>query len=172
MVISLNEGCIKLKLPNGKVVDILSNIFDEMQIWLQNTEYDSESGGFIVGYKHSQTDNVTLENISHPYPLDIRNRFFFSLKDYRHELFLMKSRIMKSFYMGVWHTHPQKIPIPSLIDWNDWKETLKMDITACEYAFFIITGTEGARVWVGEFRTKQIMEIYECEKEGDLYKKI
>lgn len=74
--------------------------------------------------------------------------------------------------MGVWHTHPQTIPEPSSIDWEDWNETLKVDRTACEYVFFIIAGTEGARVWVGDFKIKKIFEIFECQKEGNLYKEV
>ena len=74
--------------------------------------------------------------------------------------------------MGVWHTHPQAIPIPSSIDWKDWQETLMVDKTACKYVFFLIAGTESARVWVGDLTSKQIIEIVECEKEGDLYKEV
>lgn len=69
--------------------------------------------------------------------------------------------------MGVWHTHPQTIPSPSTIDWDDWKETLKEDKTV----FFIIAGIECIRVWVGDFKTKHIIEIHECQKDGDVYKK-
>ena len=74
--------------------------------------------------------------------------------------------------MGVWHTHPQVMPEPSSIDWNDWYKTLDVDQTACEYAFFIIAGITYLRVWVGDFQSKSINEIYECEKAGDLYKKV
>ena len=73
--------------------------------------------------------------------LDIRNRFRFDIKDPRHNIFLMKAKLRKSYYMGVWHTHPQVMPEPSSIDWNDWYKTLDIDQTACEYAFFIIAGT-------------------------------
>jgi hypothetical protein len=47
-----------------------------------------------------------------------------------------------------------------------------MDKTASEYVFFLIAGTEGISVWVGDFITKHIVEIFECEKDGDLYYKI
>jgi hypothetical protein len=61
---------------------------------------------------------------------------------------------------------------PSSVDWNDWYDTLKYDRTACEYVFFFIAGTNAVRVWVGGFRNNKIMEIFECEKEGGLYKRI
>jgi len=159
-----------MKLPNGKVVDILSNVFEEMNKWLQKEADASEAGGYIVGYQHLQTRNVSLESISCPYPLDSRNRVRFDIMDPNHKLFLMRAMRRKSFYMGVWHTHPQIIPEPSGVDWDDWYGTLDIDKTACEYAFFIIAGTEGARVWAGDFKNRQITEVFECEKEGDLYK--
>lgn len=170
MAIEIGNKCIKMRLPNGKVVDILSPVFEEIGKWLQTDSMLPESGGFIVGYKHSKTGDVSLENASHPYLLDTRSRTRFNIIDPKHRLFLLRSQAKKSFYMGVWHTHPQSIPVPSNIDWNDWYGTLEIDKTACEYIFFIIAGTEGARVWVGDFKTKRITEITECEKEGELYK--
>ena len=32
-----SNSCKKMKLPNGKVVDILSLVFEEMYKWLQDT---------------------------------------------------------------------------------------------------------------------------------------
>ena len=69
--------------------------------------------------------------------------------------------------MGVWHTHPQKIPVPSNIDWNDWDETMRLDKTGCQYIFFIIAGTDEWRLWVGDILTGEIQEVYECEKDMD-----
>lgn len=170
MAIGIDEKCIKMILPNGKTVDILPNVFGEIKKWLQVDNSASEAGGYIVGYKHSNTGNISLEEISHPYPFDIRNRIRFSIKDPKHKFFLLRYKARKSYYMGVWHTHPQTIPEPSDIDWDDWYETLKIDKTACEYIFFIIAGTKKVRVWVGEFQTCKITEIFECEKVGNLYK--
>ena len=81
-------------------------------------------------------------------------------------------RIYKSYYMGVWHTHPQRIPEPSEVDWNDWYQTLREDKTGCNYIFFIIAGTHEARVWVGNFITMEILEIFECQKVEGIYKKV
>lgn len=71
--------------------------------------------------------------------------------------------------MGVWHTHPQKIPVPSSIDWEDWYDALKVDKTGCEYMFFIIAGIAEMRVWVGDFATNSITEIFECQKRNGVY---
>ena len=171
VAIEISNSCKKLKLPNGKVVDILSSVFEEMQKWVQDSAEKLEAGGYIVGYQHSGTNNITLEEVSRPYMLDKRSRIRFSINDPRHKLFLLNQKRKKSFYMGVWHTHPQVIPTPSSIDWKDWYETLKVDKTCCDYVFFIIVGIRGIRVWIGDFHTKTIVEIFEYPKRYGIYQK-
>ena len=169
MEMRISNSCKKMKLPNGKVVDILSYVFEEMRKWLQDTGEKKEAGGYIVGYKHNKTENITLEQISHPYRLDIRKTTYFSMRDPRHKFFLKNSIRKKSFYMGVWHTHPQIVPEPSSIDWKDWRETLEVDRTGCEYVFFIIAGFQEMRIWVGDFKEKNIVEIFECPQKNGIY---
>lgn len=166
----ITNSCKKMKLPNGKVVDILSTVFEEINKWLQDSDEKTEAGGYVVGYQHCGTQNVTLEYISHPYMLDNRKRFSFAMRDPRHKIFLLNNMRRKSFYMGVWHTHPQIIPEPSSIDWKDWYETLEVDKTGCEYVFFVIAGVKEMRVWVGNFKNKNIIEIFECAHSDGIYK--
>ena len=165
VAIKLDNGCVKMNLPNGKVVDILTNVLEEISCWLQKDMLQNESGGYIVGYQHHKTGNIVLESVSTPFPLDIKSRIFFGMKDPRHKVFLLKAKRRKSYYMGVWHTHPQSIPTPSSVDWEDWMQTLIEDKTACEYIFFIIAGSLGMRVWVGNKASNSIEEIFECKKE-------
>lgn len=171
MVIGETDRCLKLALPNGKVVDILNPILTEIGKWIQDEENKPESGGYIVGYQH-KTGNVSLEAVSPPYSLDIKNRIHFEIKDPRHERFLKQAKRRKSLYMGVWHTHPQLCPIPSNIDWEDWKATLKNDKTGCQYIFFMIVGISQWRLWVGNIATEEITEINECiRNENGIYVK-
>ncbi len=163
--------CVKMNLPNGKVIDILDSVFSEIDKWLQVDSDQPESGGYIIGYKHRETGNITLEKVSHPYPLDIRNRIRFDMRDPLHKIFLVKNRVHKSYYMGVWHTHPQLVPVPSQIDLRDWNQTLDVDKTASEYIFYIIAGLQKIRIWVGDFKSREIVEIFECKKIDGLYNK-
>ena len=158
-----------MQLPNGNVVDILTTVLDEISRWLQTDITKPESGGYIVGYQHKDTRNIVLEDVSVPHELDIKSRIRFDIKDPYHDLFLRISQRKKSYYMGVWHTHPQDIPVPSSIDWEDWKQTLEVDKTGCEYIFFIIAGISGTRVWVGNKTENSITEIEECVKKDGLY---
>lgn len=167
MDIGGENKCVKIALPNGKVADILSRVTDEMKKWIQDTAEKPESGGYIVGYQHKDTGNISLEDASHPFFLDEKNRVRFAIRDPQHYLFLKKAKRQKSYYMGVWHTHPQCIPVPSAVDWEDWNATMNEDRTGCQYVFFIIAGIKEWRVWVGDYVTGKIVEVNECEKTSE-----
>ena len=169
MAIKLNSGCVKLSLPNGCVVDILTPVLDEIIKWIQVEPMTPESGGYIVGYEHKDTKNVVLEKVSVPHLLDRRTLTHFDMLDPAHKLFLRKEKRRKSYYMGVWHTHPQHTPVPSATDWDDWKKTLKTDKTASDYIFFLISGIDNTRVWVGNPDNQTIVEIFECPKINGIY---
>lgn len=154
-------------LPDGKVVDVLSSALDEIYSWIQDETFKPESGGYIVGYEHIKTGNISLEAVSIPASNDYKNRIRFSIRDIAHQLFISKSRRHKSYYMGVWHSHPQIIPEPSTIDWDDWKLTMEQDKTGSRYCFFIITGTEEWRIWAGDLHSGNIVELHECEMGND-----
>ena len=165
MEIRSNNKCVKMRLPNGHVVDVLSAVLDDINVWVQDQPDKPESGGYIIGYQHQGTGNISLEAVSPPCPMDIRTRVRFDLRDLEHQKYLEKARYRKSYYMGVWHTHPQSVPIPSDLDWRDWNETMKLDQTGCGYVFFVIAGIKEWRLWVGDYMTGEIKEVYECPKE-------
>lgn len=165
MEIVQSNKCFKMDLPNGKVVDVLNPVLDEIANWIQDQPFKPESGGYLIGYQHSETENISLEAASHPYTFDNRNRVRFSIRDPRHYIFLKKARRRKSYYMGVWHTHPESVPEPSKMDWDDWRQTLKSDRTGCQYVFLIIAGYKAWRMWVGDFTTCEITEIFESKKD-------
>lgn len=167
MEIGTDNKCVKIILPNGKIVDILSSVLDEIRKWLQDKNEKPESGGYIVGYQHERTGNVSLEAISHPYFFDMKNRIRFDIRDLRHNMFLKKALRRKSYYMGVWHTHPQSVPVPSFIDLDDWNKTMRSDKTGCQYVFFIIAGINEWRLWIGDLLTGEIAEGQECLKDAE-----
>lgn len=164
MEIENENKCVKIQLPNGNVVDILSHVLVEISKWIQNDTDKPESGGYIVGYQHEKTGHISLENVSPPYMLDTKNWVHFDIRDPRHNLFLKKAQRHKSYYMGVWHTHPQADPSPSPVDWEDWNATMHFDKTGSQYIFFIIAGTENWRIWIGDINNGIITEGIECPK--------
>ena len=55
MEITQQNSCVKYILPDGRFLDVLTDVFDEMYKWLQNEANSPESGGYIVGYQHDIT---------------------------------------------------------------------------------------------------------------------
>ena len=162
--ISNIKKCVKIQLPNGNVVDVLDSVIEEICKWIQDDDTKLESGGYIVGYQHAKTGNISLEKASHPFDADEKSRISFAIRDRRHHIFLQRASMKRSYYMGVWHTHPQADPNPSSIDWTDWKESLRLDTTGCQYMFFIIAGTTKWKLWIGNRSSGEITEGIECPK--------
>ena len=129
--------CYKYRLSDGRTLDILAEVVFEISLWLQVTPDAPESGGYIIGYQHSRTGNVTLELVTTPKPKDIRTRIRCDILDEEHFIFLENIKSNRSYYMGAWHTHPQKHPIPSSIDWKDWYAAIEANKTNCGYIFFL-----------------------------------
>ena len=77
VAIKLNDGCVKMQLPNGKVVDILTAVLDEISEWLQDNHDKPESGGYIIGYQHKDTGNIvlifTFSIFSIPFSVKVKN---------------------------------------------------------------------------------------------------
>lgn len=163
--------CIKFDLPNGTTADFLEEPMSKMLIYRQEKSDAPESCGFLLGYKNKKTKNITISDITVPQNKDIRKRCFCKLLDKAHFNVLKRSAKKGNYYMGVWHTHPQKTPEPSSVDWNDWNEVLHKDKTGAEYAFFVIIGTEEFRVWIGDYKAKEIMEIFETNISDGIYEK-
>ncbi len=49
-------------------------------------------------------------------------------------------------YLGEWHTHDQKNPVPSSIDINNWEKIEQRNKVAPEM-YFIIIGTQRMEIW-------------------------
>ena len=163
--------CVKLGLPNGCVVDILEPVLSEIQTWLQITASTPESSGFLLGYKNRNTGNITICNLTIPQKSDERTRFFCRILDEAHFRVMSHYNKHEIYYMGNWHTHPQKNPIPSSVDQREWNEIIHNDVTGCEYAFFIIAGTTEFRIWIGDRKTKCICEALEVKLVDEIYER-
>lgn len=165
------DRCVKFLLPNGCTLDILQQVLEEIGNWLQLETLAPESCGFLMGYKNPDTGHITLSELTTPQNGDERKRFFCRLRDKFHFKLLSDSAKKRNYYMGIWHTHPQKVPSPSAVDWSDWKDTICKDKTGCEYVFFVIAGTKEFRIWTGEFSTGNIVEIFEAKIIEGVYAK-
>lgn len=159
-------------MPNGKYLDILPNVIN---LFIDNVQYndcDKESGGYLIGYEESKTGNVVITSITLPKSRDKQTRNTIKLVDHRHQNLLSKEQTNKCYYLGLWHTHPEDIPHPSKTDIDDWNRSINNEIKELTYIYYVIIGRMQMRIWVGDNRTKEINEIFECSRgEKGLYEK-
>ena len=143
----------------SKIIDFKRFAEIRNKIYEREQSENLKAHGF--GFENSKTSNITINDISLPSDNDIRTRIFCKIKDLAHKFFLQEQKRKENYYMGNWHTHPQKSPTPSSIDIDEWKNVITKDRTGSDYAFFIIFGTEEFKAWYGNYNTKQICELKE-----------
>lgn len=104
---------------------------------------DHERFGVLIGSKSVDEEHYWIEHVTQPLPRDKSTRTSFIMQDPGHQRMLdkfFKKSGRKKIYMGTWHTHPQRVPIPSSIDRNDWCSCIKRNMD--RKLFFLIIGAE------------------------------
>ena len=160
----------KFVVADDCTVDIISDVVKAMVMYQQDDADTPESAGLLLGYIDTKSQNGTIADLTTPQLGDLRTRFFCTLRGNGHYDMLKLATKRKNYFMGTWHTHPQKDPCPSSIDWNDWRSTLTgFTKNTYRYVFFIILGTEKMRIWAGNRQNNQIIELCESERSDDIY---
>lgn len=120
------------------------------ELWLgyrQKNQCDVESCGILIGTKDMSTNHYSIESVTAPMPEDIRTKYSFIMKDSTHQQTVDRAYLDSngtSIYLGTWHSHPQAIPVPSLVDYRDWQRCLKSNPD--RNLFFIIIGIEQIKI--------------------------
>lgn len=132
----LVEG-IEVSLNPFSCVSFNADVVKEIEKYIQTNMHKNESGGLLLGYRHSNHFEIT--HITTPKILDFNNRFSFERKDIAHIKILkrLKKKDSNISYLGEWHTHPEAFPSPSCIDYTQWNLCRK---NSSEALVFIIFG--------------------------------
>jgi len=106
----------------------------------KNGEY--ESGGILVGEIYPIENKVIVKDII---VSKKAKRSFMGVnidkKEMQRELEkIRKDTDYKYYYIGDWHTHPERKPIPSWIDNTSYKKTLKTIVLQTNFVVFLIVG--------------------------------
>lgn len=136
---------------NGVRLSVPPEIFN---IWCghrQVNNLDTESFGVLIGNHEALTNKYTLVHVTEPMKEDLSKRTFFTMKDPQHQKkvdeYFSRSN-GEDIYLGTWHTHPESIPSPSLLDFKDWKECIERNKD--RQLFFIIVGIDSALFYVSD----------------------
>jgi integrative and conjugative element protein (TIGR02256 family) len=108
-----------------------------------------ERFGVIIGSRTAKSKEYWIEAVTKPMENDKATRSSFLLQDKNHQDTVdstFQSSGGTSIYLGTWHTHPEPLPVPSLIDKKDWKACMQRN--PGRQLFFIIVGTEELRIYI------------------------
>ena len=132
---------------NDLNLSISKSVYDLWLKFRQMNHNDTEACGVLIGTKDFASNHYCIESVTVPMSKDIRTKYSFTMKDPRHQQIVDKAYLDSNgtaIYLGTLHSHPQAIPIPSHIDYQDWQRCLKRNPDRS--LFFIIIGLEQIKI--------------------------
>ncbi|WP_418338097.1 Mov34/MPN/PAD-1 family protein [Rheinheimera metallidurans] len=143
---------------NGHLVVIMANVIEKLQSYRQLSPVSREAAGVLIGERRE--NHIVIHAISEPGQGDIRSRFTVVRKSPHHqelvnELHHTSDGTMN--YVGEWHTHPERFPVPSGIDKSSWYK----DINSLEPMILVIVGQ--CAMWCGKITGSKIYVLREIE---------
>lgn len=133
------------------LVVILSEVVEILLSYRQLENSNPENAGVIIGERRGI--HLVVRMVSVPNFSDIRSRFSVNRIGKHHQ-----EKVDTAFresngtwqYLGEWHTHPENIPSPSMVDYNSWKKYL----SSPDPLILIIVGR--TKWWVGKKINQEI----------------
>ncbi len=111
-----------------------------------------ESGGILLG-SVSKNNYIKITKMSLPNSFDKASRFSFERNKQIAQIivdFEFYNSNGKTIYLGEWHTHPEKNPIPSTIDRKMIKQQFKENTINESFLILIIQGLDSLYVGLYE----------------------
>lgn len=134
MLIELGNVNIRF---DPKVIELLLK-------FIQNDDTKPEAGGILIGY-YIDDYSFFITDLSIPNQNDLGTRFSF-LRSFKNAQNIIKSFFKgsngKKIYLGEWHTHPEKYPVPSETDLKSFNSLLKENKLNSNFIFMLIMGTD------------------------------
>lgn len=147
----MRDKDLVFKADDDALVVILSEVVKILLSYRQLVDSNPESAGVIIGERRGV--HLVVRMVSVPNFTDIRSRFSVNRIGKHHQ-----EKVDTAFresngtwqYLGEWHTHPEDIPSPSMVDYNSWKKYL-----CCpDPLILIIVGR--TKWWVGKKMNQEI----------------
>ena len=158
-------------LPSTGRVQISMAALARMMRYTQTELTSKEAGGVLLGGHILGTQDIVIDTVTVPMPGDRRSRTRFFRAKKLHQLIIDMAHERSDgtcTYLGEWHTHPEEVPTPSMIDWLDWQRRLIFDIFTPPI-FFCIVGTASIRVWEGKRGHKPVMlSLYRVDTDKNI----
>lgn len=127
---------------------ITKNALDIFSKYIQDNCFKREAGGILLGRMIVDTEDIVIDLVTEPQKNDIRKRRFFRRNNEHQQIIDREWHKSKGTcnYLGEWHTHPEKVPIPSSVDLENWIKQLHVANYEGSGLFFIIVGIKETEV--------------------------
>lgn len=148
-------------LPDGRNLLIRIEALKKMEKYRQLNYKDKEAGGILIGRILYDSNDFIVDDVSEPMSSDVRKRYYFKRRAVEHQAYFdatWDASQGRCFYLGEWHTHPEKKPNPSNVDLKDWNRIMKLSFES-DYLFFLIVGTTELKVWSADREQGKINEL-------------
>jgi len=129
-------------------VKIANEVLNKMLQFKQLTYEKPESGGILLGY-YIENSSFILTDITTPSSFDKSSRFNFTRAKRSAQKAINKYFRRsggKKIYLGEWHSHPEDLPTPSILDCKSIKEQIKFNKLNSDIIFMIIIGIKGLSI--------------------------
>ena len=148
------------EVPSMRKLKFDDEIVEKIQSIQLNHTFDKEIGGILIGIYDSDLECMRITDMSFPDVGDRQSKFRFIRKRNGHQALmdqLWEESGHTKAYLGEWHTHDQNVPIPSVVDTNNWIRITnrKRSFNEC---YFLIIGRKESVVW--SVVNEKICEIY------------
>jgi integrative and conjugative element protein (TIGR02256 family) len=133
-------------LNPGGLVLIEDDVLDALEEFRQLERTSPESGGILLGFRRGP--HLHVVEITAPQPDDTQSRTAFHRKSKAHQKIALARWAASGSrldYVGEWHSHPESNPMPSGVDWREWRAILALRTAPM---LFLILGTSGPP-WLG-----------------------
>jgi len=148
-------------LQDGRKLLIRPKALKNMEKYRQFNPKDTEAGGILIGRILFDSNDFIIDIVSEPMVSDIRKRSYFKRKPEAHQAYFdaeWDASVGRCFYLGEWHTHPERIPHPSKVDITDWNRIMNLSFES-DYLFFVIVGTQETKAWCADRDKERIIEL-------------
>ncbi|MCO5388554.1 MAG: Mov34/MPN/PAD-1 family protein [Desulfosporosinus sp.] len=130
-------------------LSLSAEVYGRFLAYIDNYNFKIENGGIIVGILNPAKKMIIATDVSEPQKKDRCSAFAYRRAEFGHQEIMDKlweeSQHTKT-YLGEWHTHNQRIPLPSFTDRRNWLEISRRKQNS-DWLFFVIVGTEQIGIW-------------------------
>lgn len=143
-------GQLVFKRSSRGRVKVSSSVLAQLLDFLQVEKHSNEAGGLLLGRFIYESDDIVVDDITTPFPGDLRGRSCFIGRDPSHQDVLRKRWIQANGtinYLGEWHTHPERAPLLSYCDRLNMTRLVRETEFEGDSLLFLIAGTNCIRAW-------------------------